>query len=129
MSDESRSGPRPSRPSGGAGSEESPGADVLLVGDAAGPGDAAPVLRLRNGAVEAGELRAAEEGKPILGEVVKLTRRGEHARLFDVEVLARPPGPSPSTRLGHKGPARVSSDAYRSGWDAIFAGKDPSRPN
>lgn len=50
-------------------------------------------------------LTRAEEGKPILGEAVSLRRREDGA--FDCQVL-------------HAGPAKVTSAAYRSGWDATF---------
>lgn len=99
--------------------------DVLFVGSPATEGGGAPVVRLREGRVETGELREAQEGKPIVGELVKLSKRPEHERLFNVEVLAKGAQP-PARALEHKGPARVSSDKYREGWDAIFGARPPS---
>lgn len=110
-------------PTDGKGGAKSP--DVVLVGGPSDDGQGISILRLREDRVQAGELRAVVEGKPIVGELVKLSPRAEHARLFDVEVLAT--GPRSATLdvgdtrgLGHKGPARVASTSFRSGWDRIF---------
>lgn len=77
------------------------------------------VLRQRSddAPVEAGIVRSVREGEPIVGELVTLKPTEGNPRLCDVEVHvdARPPA-QPS----HKGPARVASDAYRTGWDEIF---------
>jgi hypothetical protein len=121
--------------------------DVVLAIGPTADGEGASVVRLREGRVEAGEVRAAREGQPILGELVQLRAREEHAALFDVEVLARGPlasrpapsppptisasstdeTPSASSRL-RKGPALVNSDAYRTGWDSIFGARRGSKP-
>lgn len=98
--------------------------DVVLVGpevDDDGPRRHA-VLRYRResgeeGRVEVGELRAAEEGKPVLGELVRLRARGDSGRLFDVDVQAK----GPLAERG--GPPMVSSDAFREGWERTFASK------
>ena len=104
--------------------------DVLFVGTPASEGGGAPVVRLREGRVETGELREAQEGKPIVGELVKLSKRPEHERLFNVEVLAKGAEP-PARALEHKGPARVATEKYRQGWDAIFGARPPAddKPN
>lgn len=92
------------------------------------------VLRCREGSVEIGELREAKSGEPLLGELVNLTPRTDHPEVFDVEVLAKGPLAQQKERasdalvaktghersLGHKGPSRVTSDAYRENWDAVF---------
>ncbi len=109
-----------------------PPSDVVFVGPAKEAG-AAPVLRFREGRVEAGELRAAQEGKPIVGELLRLQKRTEDERLFDVEVLAKgamaePPAAEPSSH-GHKGPARVTTDAYRDGWESIFGARRTDLPS
>jgi hypothetical protein len=74
------------------------------------------VLRQRGeGApVEAGVVRSVREGESIVGELVTLKPTSEGSRLCDVEVHvdARP--------ASHHGPARVASNAYRSGWDEVF---------
>jgi hypothetical protein len=124
--------------------------DVVLLHSPSESGDGIRVIRKRDDAIELGELRPVREGQPIHGEVVRLTQREESALLFDCEVLvqkpalpeAKPAAAAPSAReassgakdassganeakepprpLGHKGPPRVTSDAYRGGWDAIF---------
>ena len=93
------------------------GEDVVLVQGENERGDACHVVRKRKGRLELGELRAVKEGRPLYGELVKLTRREEHERLFDVEVLAKAPEPEPAKRGG---PAQIATDAYRRNWEAIF---------
>jgi hypothetical protein len=101
-----------------------PMTDVLLVGpETEGGGHA--VLRRREERLELGELRAVREGQPLApGEMVRLTKRPEHARLFDVDVLADLRTPAPE---GRSGPPQVASDAYRAGWEMIFG--DPGDLN
>jgi hypothetical protein len=137
MSDERRAPPE-DEPS----TNDSP-KDVLLAVGPTVDGEGASVVRVREGRIETGELRAARDGQPVLGELVKLQRRQEHAALFDAEVLARGPlasaeaastepessrepssTPAPSSRK--KGPALVNSEAFRDGWESIFgARRDP----
>lgn len=117
--------------------------DVVLLHSPAESGDAIRVVRKREDAIELGELRPMREGQPIHGEVVRLTQREEHALLFDCEVLvpaqgrkeakaegdppaeakAEEPRDSAPAGLTHKGPPRVTSDAYRGGWETIFGNK------
>lgn len=104
--------------------------DVVFVHGPSEDGNGVRVLRHRPGVLQVGELRATQEGKPIHGEVVKLTQRKEHQQLFDVEVLV--PEPSIKATSGEhvrstSGPAQVASDMYRANWDAIFAA--PKRLN
>jgi len=117
------------RPSGPPAKPESPAApprDVVFVRGPSDDGQGVNIVRLREDRVETGELRAAKEGQPIHGELVKLEQRPEHERLYDVEVLAAAPTPTP---MGpRKGPAKVASEAYRDGWDQIF-GKSPKLLN
>lgn len=120
--------------------------DVVFLHGPSESGEGVRVIRKRDDAIELGELRPLREGQPIHGEVVRLSQREEHALLFDCEVVmpapqraekgAPPKEPSPEPRaprqLGHKGPPRVTSDAYRGGWDAIFgakAGGSNNQPN
>lgn len=108
--------------------------DVVLLHSPAENGEGIRVIRKREDSIELGELRPMREGQPIHGEVVRLTQREEHAMLFDCEVVlpaAKPkelPAPAaakPAREVPHKGPARVTSNEYRGGWDAIFGGKRP----
>ena len=75
------------------------------------------VLRQRGeGApIEAGVVRAVKEGEPIVGELVSLKPTSEGSPLCDVEV---------HVDARHAGPARVASNAYRSGWDEVFGRPD-----
>jgi hypothetical protein len=117
-----------------------PGRDVALIGGPTERGDGMQIVRLREGQVEVGEIRSAQEGKPILGESVRLHARADHPRLFDVEVVARGPlagkprddaaETATTTSSGEKaakGPAKVATEAYRTGWDAIFGAPRPRR--
>lgn len=109
--------------------------DVVVLAAPTDDGDGHKVLRLREGRLEAGEVRPLREGRPITGEVVGLRPRADDPRVCDVTVHAKAPAPTPpaddAMSLGHKGPARVNSAAFREGWDSIFGVRapDPSRPN
>jgi hypothetical protein len=102
--------------------------DMLFVYSPSEQGDGYRVVRKRADSVEVGEIRAVQEGRPIHGEVVKLTPRPEHERLFNVDVLlpAHDKGDendrSSDKAAGRSGPAQVATDAYRANWEAIFGG-------
>ncbi len=96
------------------------------------------VVRLREGQVEVGRVQPMEEGKPILGEVVKLKPRPDSPRVCDVEVQYTPSRASDPTAASapaerarvSSGPPQVASDEYRNGWDVIWAHKKkPSAPS
>lgn len=91
--------------------------DVVFVRGPSDDGHGVEVLRLKGDQLSAGELRVVKEGQPIHGDVLKLSQREEHERLFDVEVLAEQPSGASAAR---KGPAKVTSEAYRRGWDSVF---------
>ena len=95
------------------------------------------VLRARDERLEIGTMRPLEEGKPIHGEVVKLTPRPEMPLLFDAETqfsapsaLSAPEAPTAETDAAPQsrelaaaagvGPPQVASEAYRKNWDAIW---------
>lgn len=102
--------------------------DVVFVHSPAEDGEGYRVIRKREDAIEIGEMRAVQEGRPLHGELVKLKPRKESERLFDVEVLAS--REELGQGLGHAGPAQVATEAYRDGWEAIFgAREDPGLPN
>ena len=94
--------------------------DLMLVYAKSDDGRSYEVLRRRGEAIEAGRVRPLDEGKPIHGEVVRLSAREDSPVLFDVEVQhdARP-----STGR----PAKVATDEYRKGWESIWAAKGPDR--
>lgn len=98
--------------------------DIVLVHARTPDGKGLSVLRAREEGLEAGTLRPLEEGKPIQGEVVKLTPRPELPLLFDAETQVSVPGPevAPADTGARRGtgPAQVATATYRKGWDAIF---------
>lgn len=96
------------------------GSDVVLVYGQSEDGRSYGVVRQRNGEIEAGLMRPLDEGKPIHGEVVRLTPRGEAPFLFDVEVQHE-------TRVSKGRPAKVATEQYRKGWESIWAKKGESR--
>jgi hypothetical protein len=124
----SRDARGPNAPSKDVPSKDAPSkpADVLFVHSPTPQGDGFRVLRLREDAVEVGEIRGVEEGRPIHGEVVKLTPREDHNQLFDVDVLV--PGPKRLQGEARSGPPQVATDAYRENWRAIF-GEPSEEPN
>ena len=110
-------------------SEDKKKTDVLFVGPRTEDGEGHKVLRKRDESLEVGELRDVKEGKPIHGELVKLTPREGEDRTFDVDVLHAKK--ETATDGPRKGPAKVTSDAYRDNWEQIFASKKqkPALPN
>jgi len=104
---------------------------IFVYGKGPEAGGAYSVLRKRGESVEVGALREAEEGKPLHGELVKLSRRPEHPLLFDVNVL-HDATPAREKTGERSGPAQVATDAYREGWEIIFgqrSDKDPGELN
>ncbi len=106
-----------------------PATDVVLLGPPTADGAGVHVLRARDERIEAGELRALQEGRPITGEIVTLKPRGSNPHICDVMDSYVPSGSASSApqaslaQLGHKGPAKVATDAYREGWDEIFGAR------
>jgi hypothetical protein len=100
-----------------------------LVGGPSDSGEGLTVLRKREGALELGELRATQDGKPIAGELVRLSPRKNTPRVFDVEVLhdGRPKLPAArgdtsavAAASERGGPPQVATAAYRANYDAVF---------
>lgn len=121
---------QPERHEAEAGGGPSAPADVMYVHGPTPDGSGVRVVRRREDALELGELRPMQDGKPLHGEVVRLKQRPEHERLFDVEVVVENPerrraaaGPS------GRGPAQVASATYRSNWDRIFGPTSEESPN
>jgi hypothetical protein len=75
------------------------------------------ILRRRSddGPIEAGIVAPLEEGKPITGEVISLEAREDLPFLFDVTTEL-----DASSARSSSGPAKVATDSYRRGWDAIW---------
>jgi hypothetical protein len=88
--------------------------DVIFVGPENGRGGNV-ALRCRGGMVtDAGSIHPLENGKPIMGEAVRLHPRDEGGGYY-MEYLVEPAEPGKS-----KGPTKVNSRAYRDNWDEIF---------
>jgi hypothetical protein len=92
--------------------------DVILPRAPTEDGEGVSVVRFRDDRIELGEVRPAKEGRPLAGDLVRLSRRAD-SPFYDVEVLvareelaaAAPP---------RKGPAKVATAAYRRNWTALF---------
>lgn len=105
---------------------DAPAKDVVLLGPRTADGAGVHVIRARHERIEAGELRAIQEGKPITGEIVTLAPRKDNPRVCDVKDSYQPPA-----MMSHKGQAKIATDAYRAGWDSIFGddgAKKSSKP-
>jgi len=106
--------------------------DIALVTGPTEDGEGVRVVRFRDDAVSAGEVRPMEEGKPLAegAELVRLKpRAGTEVPAFDVErIYKREAAPARTT----KGPAKVATPAYRSNWETIFgaaSSNDDAAPN
>jgi hypothetical protein len=95
-----------------------PSTDIVLLGPATADGGGVHVLRARAERLERGELRPLQEGRPVTGEIVTLAPREGNPRVCDVKESYAPLAPHKG-----KGPAKVATSAYRSGWDEIFGDK------
>ena len=96
--------------------------DVVLLGPPTADGGGVHVIRARDERIETGELRALQEGRPIVGDIVTLKPREANPRVCDVTESYTAPSVR-AAQLGHKGPAKVATNAYREGWDEIFGEK------
>lgn len=85
---------------------------ALLIGATEGAEKVA-VLRMRGARMEAAVLERLTEGRPIHGDVVRLSPR-DHPLLYDVETVYEAP------RAQGSGPAQVATGSYRRGWDRLF---------
>jgi hypothetical protein len=109
--------------------------DVVLLHSPTEDGEGVRVLRARDGKLEVGEVRPLVEGKAIHAEVVRLAPREGNASICDVHTLmpapkaaALPAGEASTPAhkgLAHKGPAKVTTDAYRDAWDRVFVKAEP----
>jgi len=92
--------------------------DKLVFG-AVQPDGSAPYVRVKDGTVERGKATAAKEGKSISPEahLVGITKREDEwwdvAEYQEVKAAAS----------DVKKPAKVSSNAYRQGWDGLWGTK------
>ncbi|MDH5670531.1 MAG: hypothetical protein OEZ06_00170 [Myxococcales bacterium] len=122
--------------------------DVALLSGPTEDGRGARMLRYKEGALYAGEIRPAREGQALGGqELVRLEPLHEELPLCRVEVLhggdgdgkasateaagaGRPEGHPAAGNQGRKqgsGPARIATDSYRKNWAAVFGGARKKR--
>ena len=102
-----------------------PDEDVVFLHGPTEDGEGMRVIRSRTGKpLEAGEVRGAKDGKPLMGaELVTLTPRVDAPRLCDVKVVANGKRERPDARAVEHGPAQVATDAYRTSWERIFGAR------
>jgi hypothetical protein len=99
--------------------EPKPAEDVVVVHSRTEDGEGMNVVRKQGDELSLAVLRPLKEGKPIVGDVVKLKPREEHPALFDVETEVVIPQPKRMTA----GPSRVANPSYRKGWDSLWGGR------
>lgn len=91
--------------------------DVITVGPDLGGGVHPAVRHDANHEISFGTLRIIQEGQPIPLESILLEKKDDSD---DYHVVGEF---SPPTVRELSGPAMVSTDAYRTGWDNIFGKK------
>jgi hypothetical protein len=75
------------------------------------------LIRLRQGELQAGEVRPARQGMPLFGrELLRLKPRENTPRICDVDVVH----PAEAPLQDRVGPAQVATDRYRDNWERIF---------
>ena len=90
--------------------------DIALIGKS--HKGMVPVVRYREGhEPEIGLLKALKDGESTSDEVVSLSPDKGNTPFFRVNTIAE--------GWTHKGPAKVSTDAYRTGWDHMFGKVKP----
>lgn len=92
--------------------------DILILGPAIG--SARACIRHRpDHSIETGLAQPLKDGVPIHGEVVQIQPLEEAPGCYEVKdhcsVSRTQPSPKPA-----KGPAKVSSDQYRNGWERVY---------
>jgi hypothetical protein len=118
------------KPKATAGASDKKRRDAIVIHGVSEDGESMAVLRARDDRLEAGVLRTVKPGKPVEGELLKLTPRPEFPLICDVEVEV-PAGTINATggsdraeglnaREGRGRPAQVATESYRENWDAIW---------
>lgn len=85
--------------------------DRLIMGSEISDGVRVFVRKNKDDEISCGTLELTKEGKPVDGEIVKLSEVSDS--VYDVESIYKSPGPS-----------KVASKKYKDGWDRIFGNKD-----
>ncbi len=94
--------------------------DEITLGPDLGGGIYPAVRHAADHTIHVGTVRLREEGQPLTNHTLILDPK--EGSTFNVigEVTAKG-----ETRESPGGPAMVSSNAYRNGWDRLFGGKQP----
>jgi hypothetical protein len=93
--------------------------DIAVLHSPTDDGLGARIVRFKDGAVYAGEIRPARDGEPVNHhELIRLKPVQENSRVCEVEVLHTPQH-VPEARP-NDGPARVSNASYRRNWNTVF---------
>ena len=103
-----------------------PNRDVMHLGPDIGNGYHPYVRHKSDHGMETGFITARKPGNdeaaPPCDGIVRLSHTGP-GPTFDVESLYERPAPPTDVAGSHSGPAMVTTEAYRDGWDRIFGGK------
>jgi hypothetical protein len=99
--------------------------DIAILQGPTDDGLGARVVRVKDGAVSAGEVRPAREGEPLAQrELVRLKPLHAELPICEVEVLHAPlDEPAAPGGKASPGPAQVATDTYRKNWSAVFGAK------
>lgn len=102
--------------------------DRVLIHGRTEDGRGLKVLRHRDNRLEAGVAQPLREGEALQGEIVRLKPHKDFPLLCDVETqFSLKDLPARGSKTVHaKGPARVSTAAYRKNWSTVWGGtKNP----
>jgi hypothetical protein len=91
------------------------GGDFVIPGPAV-PGGNLCMRHSADHTMKVGMMGPVQDGAPLPDSAVLLEKR-DGADVYDVVG-------SVADMRSAKGPAKVTSESYRSGWDAVFKGKD-----
>lgn len=95
-----------------------PKKDYVLIGDkVSDSAQQALLFKPENQTVEIGIIQKPVEGKPLDGDLIKLSERDGPG--YDIDYVYKHPRFTPTGR-----PAKVNSKKYLSGWEKIWNKKD-----
>ncbi len=101
--------------------EENAGRDMAFIIGPQSPDGSIPALRVNEDGVTVGYFTLLRDGESLSGrEVISLGKRNGPG--YEVETLY-------DGRTSPGGPAMVNSQAFRSGWDSVFAKKADAQSN
>jgi hypothetical protein len=103
--------------------QEKPGRDSVEFGPDIGDGTHASIRHRPDGTLEFGAARIVKQGENIAGSHIVFATRAEDGQFDIVDELDMTEA-APSERGA--GPAKVTTDAYRDGWDRIFSRVKPA---